>query len=170
MIKMKTKSILVCALLIIQVLTSSAQENFNLCEKETCLSNLPVVQKNAKSLLKNSEDNCVLGFLDTLTNGFIVCGSTKYIITLNSICQVSDGYVAEYFEEIVEKLAKKSFRNFSEYMAENKASCLEQFLLEILYTEKDRNDIIQRIDDELKESISHSKRIFLNDLRLKLVR
>lgn len=164
----KATMIIIVIALFTMRLKALGQAELNLCDWENILFNLNQTQKNVGLLLRNSSDSCVLVFLDTLTNKAMSSSNSKYFIVLNSFCNASDGYVAEYFEEIVEKMAYHSFVNFTSYMAENRGSCLEQVLLRIMDDAKRKDDMKQLIDKELKKNIPGSKRSFLHNLRDKL--
>ena len=161
----RTSMIIIVITLITLRHKALCQAEYNLCDIENIKPNLTLVQKNASSLLRNSSDSCVLVFLDTLTNKAMCSSNSKYFIVLNSFCIASDGYVAEYFEEIVERIAYHSFVNFTSYMAENRGSCLEQLLLIIIDDAKRKEDMKQLIDKELKKNIPSSKKSFLHNLR-----
>jgi len=79
------------------VMCQDKQYKIDICDKKEALEKLDVVQKNAKEIISKANDNCVLEFLDTLTALFIDTRQRKYIQTLDSICQIADGYVGEDF-------------------------------------------------------------------------
>lgn len=157
--------------------SGTCQSKIDICNKKSVLSNLPVVQKNIKEIIQNSNDNCVLEFLDTLTNGFIKNNNQEYIKTLDVICQIADGYVGEYFWELTEKLTFQSFDSFIEYLSLQKSNnCFEKTLLEIMSwklqdgTSPRKDKLIKLIDNKLKSiTIKTQTKKYLEELRKKLI-
>lgn len=141
----------------------------DVCDKAAALSNLEGVRLKAKEIIVSSNDNCVLGFLDTLTTLFITTKETKYIQTLDAVCKVSDGYVSEYIWELTEKLVHQSFGAFSDYLTFEKERCMEKYLLQTMSTERRKKDVTDYIDKELKISTLKLEKVkYLMDLRKKI--
>jgi hypothetical protein len=141
----------------------------DICDKKSALANLEAVRQNAKEIITTSNDNCVLGLLDTLTTLFITTKETKYIQTLDAICKVSDGYVSEYFWELTEKLVHQNFGAYTEFLSMQKERCMEKFLLQTMTTEQRKKDVTDFIDKELKVSaIKAEKKKYLLELRKKV--
>lgn len=150
------------------------QDKIDICNKKVALTNLETVQRNAKEIITTSNDDCVLGLLDTLTILFIKTQQTKYIKTLDAICQIKDGYVGEYFWEITEKLVFQSFGSFIEYLSlQKESSCFEKDLLEIMKWElKDgtnprKEKLIKLIDEKFKSEKNQKTKNYLINLRKK---
>lgn len=153
------------------------QGKVDMCDKKVALANLENIQKNAKAIITASNDDCVLGLLDTLTSLFINTQQTKYIQTLDAVCKVNDGYVSEHFLDLIEKLTFESFNSFVDYMALQQAdNCLEKNLLEIMKwklkdgTSPRKEKLIKLIDKELKATtIKAEKKKYLAELRKKVI-
>jgi hypothetical protein len=174
------KRINILILIWLSSFSGTCQSKIDLCDKKSSLANLEEVRKNARALISEkslkSQDNCVLEFIDTLTNGFITNQTKEYITTLDAICLVRDGYVAEYFVEIIERLTFESFVPFIEYLSlQKEGSCFEKELLEIMKWKlndgsnprKDR--LINLIEEKLKSTTIKAKtKIYLESLRRKL--
>jgi len=145
------------------------QDKIDICDKKVALANLDAVQKNAKEIITTSNDNCVLGLLDTLTALFIKTEQIKYIETLDAICKVSDGYVSEYFWELTEKLVHQSFGAYTGFLSTQKERCMEKFLLQTITTGQRKKDVKNFIDKELKVStIKAEKKKYLSELLKKI--
>ena len=102
---------------------------------EDLANSMELVKKDIKSLLKENDtnDNCVLALLDTLTVRFNKTSDTEYIHCLEIIANVSDGYLAEYFPFLCQIMYHDNFNGFFDYIyskrvtSENK---LEMFFIE----------------------------------------
>lgn len=167
---MYTKSTLVCVCLLI-CFTGFSQSKIDICNKGEILLILDQVEKDPKEILTNaSDDVCVLEFLDTLTHCFIATGEYRYLNVLEAVCNVSDGYVSEYFIEITQTLVNENFAAYTNYLS-NGNRCLEVLLLEAttVYGDVKKEELFHWIDLELsKTETTTGKKEYLKNLKLKV--
>jgi hypothetical protein len=121
----------------------------NLCDKKWICNNLELIQSDAKNILLQSPDDCVLRFLDTLNDLYNTTKELQFINTLDAVCKISDGYVSEYFWGITDSLIEKSFKQYVHYLAEQPNQCLEKFILQAYSNSERRKYLIDKIDTEI---------------------
>jgi len=140
------------------------QEPSTLCDKAVAIENLNFVNQNAKSLLALTakiNDNCIIEYLDTLTECFIATENLEYLHTLDVICGVADGFVGEYYWEVTEKIINEKFSLYMEYLYSND-TCLEKQLLTISTAPNVNEKINSLMDKELKRSSGNKKEYLIN--------
>src|SRR4051812_43796626 len=64
----------------------------------------------------NGNDSCVLGYIDTLAGSFIADTSRVAIVILDSLAEVSDGYVSEDLCNVNVKLFYEATVPYLEYL------------------------------------------------------
>tara|TARA_Y100000589_G_scaffold259578_1_gene249160 strand:+ start:787 stop:1401 length:615 start_codon:yes stop_codon:yes gene_type:complete len=110
------------------------------------LSDSVLFNKNIDKIL-NSHDSCVLSLIDTIVNK--TKNSSKfYYKFLETLCEKSDGYVAEIFPDISYELFRDDFKNYVLFVIrENKNTCLFNVLEEGVM-----NEIEFSLDSSLKKN------------------
>lgn len=140
-----------------------------LCNAEWSLKNTAYIRENAAEIIANTakvDDNCIFVFLDTLTVRYIQYNDQEAIHTLSSIADIADGFVSEYYLEVVERLATKNFSRFTLFLSENQDDKLLEYLLELGQYKSINSNLIQLIDKELSSSDnSKGKEEFLHELK-----
>jgi len=95
------------------------------------------------------QDSCTLALLDSLLNRFIMTRNIQYMVALDSVAEVSDGYVSEYFEAINVALyrhALPGYLNYLEKLDSNRR--MIRFLMFGLQNEvQNYTDSIKRFND-----------------------
>lgn len=86
------------------------------------------IQKNAKRIITEAQDNCVLVFLDKMVDSSFRKDGQKYLLILMSIAKVSDGYVAEEFDAIAARLFNKNFDRLFPLIYKDKSTFDDPFV------------------------------------------
>lgn len=165
----KRHNIFGLVIIILLSISCSSGQQVNSGESNACVisKSLDVqienINTNSKVIIKNSEDNCIINLLDSLTRFAIKGNDDKYLSCIESFAKVSDGYVSEYFLEIGAELFYKNFFNSIMYIFKKRYSednYLEKVLIEAISMEmSDADDIFSYkkklnvfIDNEIKKS------------------
>lgn len=126
-------------------------------------SSLNNINKNAKAIIDSSKDDCVMRLLDTLTIKAINSDENKYLMPLESLRKVSDGYVSEYFLEIGVKLFYKDFKDYVLYIFNRrmaKENYLEKVMVEAISMEMSDSDNIENYQKKIDEFINKEIQTF----------
>ncbi len=62
-----------------------------------------IIRKNERVIL-SGDDHCVLQLLDTIVAAYVSSRNNKYMTMFDSLCQASDGYVADYMNDLSGRL------------------------------------------------------------------
>ena len=152
-------------------------------ETETSICDIALnIDKHLQEIINNpqhfinnqTDDNCVLAIVNTVSKKSIETGYEKYLDALSSICNISDGYLSEYFLEIGIYQFYDNFENIIGYLLnEDSKSCLRRILIESVSMEmsdggdKIISEINRYLDGKLNESnISEKKAEFIKQMRV----
>lgn len=138
---------------------------------------MELVNRDAAKFNKDNSqnDNCYLGFIDTLYNRFMTYSDTSYIECIGRIAKVSDGYVAEYLSEIIENMYFKRFKDLVKYLYTHRndnEKRMERFLIfflaeQIEKSEKPRETVSSLKDRAYQEQIpSQEKEYYIGLIRV----
>lgn len=78
--------------------------------------NLSSVERNARKIITKSDENCVLPFIDRLTDSSFGKNHHEYLACLGAIRKVSDGDISDDFEHVGATLFYKNFNHLFEYI------------------------------------------------------
>lgn len=145
------------------------------CEMLKDIPNSINTIKNNSRTIKDSNDSCVLGLLDSLTNRFIKESDLKYIVCLDSISRISDGYVSEYFLVISKKLLYNNFKKYINYLykQKNHSNVLKDFLIDgismEIATAKNKEEKEKEVKkyietEQLKQKLSSAENAYLKEI------
>lgn len=84
-------------------------------------------------VINNQQDKCVLEFMDLINKESNK--DTNYIILIEKICQISDGFLSEYLLNIGFKQIFANFDNLIDYLNNHKNSCIERIVLKGIFYE-----------------------------------
>jgi len=107
---------------------STVDDSLNACWLVTHPVDGAFVQKNAKRIISEGQDNCVLAFLDKMVDSSFTKDGRKYLLILMSIAKVSDGYVSEDFDEIAARLFDKNFDRLFPLIYKDKGTLDDRFV------------------------------------------
>ena len=141
-------------------------KNLNVCNIIKKPLDCNLIKQNARILL-SGEDNCVLTMIDSIYSNIIISNRNECLEALDSICRASDGYVADYLEEIGKKLFYKRLPLLSKYRSNkkiDKPNTLENIIVEGISQELSEAEDIpkkkKKIETFVKSEIK-SKRLTL---------
>lgn len=77
---------------------------------------IDTVLANPQGIRLGNNDSCVIAYLDSLTERFIKNASNRYISALSVIYRVGDGYVAEYYDDIMIRLLDRAPEQTLDYI------------------------------------------------------
>lgn len=153
---------------------------FNDQERSSCFivenieDNLDEIKNNASKIIRDNEDNCVIALLDSLTYKSIKATNHRFLVVLDSICIISDGYVSEYYMDLSLRLFYEDFNDLLSYTKiRNKDNCIRKRLVEALSMElsnvKDPEKKRLEINDFIKSQVaqkdlSEEERKFIEQL------
>lgn len=129
-----------------------------------------LIRSNAKELLINENDECILALIDTL---LILCleniGYVEYVL-FNELCIVSNEFYEELLKSVVYQLFRKDFSDLIDYIYNNDNNVIRTFLIDeiniklSMTTEKKekRKEIIEYIENHLNSpSITDENKSFV---------
>lgn len=147
--------------------------------KENVNLYLPEIKINFKKIIAQGKDECVLEIVDSLTIKFITTSDKKYLQCLDTICQISDGYLKEHLWSIGKLMFYKNFSPFFEYLYERKNesdNCLIDLFIVSISVElneaenriEKRGEIDKYIENQIDNfKLSNDKIVFLKGLQAK---
>ena len=120
-------------------------DSLNACWLITHTVSHQFIIKNARKIVSDGDENCVIAFLDKLTDSSFGRNYTIYFETLSAVQQVSDGFISEYFNEIGARLFHKNFDKLFNFMYK-KQSRFDSPIEKV---------IIEAVGDEIADSENH---------------
>lgn len=146
--------------------------NYDCCKLAKAVNfDIDFVRINAKKIIQDNKDECVITLLDTLTARVISNGGGEYFSCLDSLAIVGDGYVSEYFMEIGIRVFYKRFGEFFTYIynahEKKSKSALERVMVESVSMQISDSDnakemerkINAHIDKEIKKGTFNVKQL-----------
>ena len=91
--------------------------------------NIGFIINNSKEIVFQQQDNCILELIDSLENEVNISNNKLFLIALDSLCNYSDGYLSEYFDEVFPNLFYNNFNTLMIYLYHNRNSQIEEFLI-----------------------------------------
>lgn len=122
---------------------------------------LELVKTHAKEILITEEEECLFSLMDSLKICSILKGNQKYLVVLDSLAKYSDGYVSEYFAELIPDIFYENFDLLIDYLLRNERSEIKQYLIDGLSLEagmsKDRAKEQNKIEAFVKVKMEKRK-------------
>ena len=88
------------------------------------------ITANAKEIVKDKKDSCVLRVLDSLAYYVKQQNSKQCLGLLNDLCNVSDGYVSEAYDEMLASLFETNIHLLVNFIVDEKSENFNLFLIE----------------------------------------
>lgn len=120
-------------------------------------------------------DNCVLALIDSINMRAIRTDKDEFLKALEAICNVSDGYVSEYFLDIGVYQFYHNFNqliNYAFLQKQENSNCLRQVIIEAISMEfsdggeKKEKEVAEFIKRKIKEyKYSQEKIIFIQEMQ-----
>jgi len=120
--------------------------------------------------LNSLQDSCTLTLLDSLVDRFISTKDVQYIVALDSVAEVSDGYVSEYLETLSVSLYRQALPSYVSYLEklDSNQEMIRFLRIGLQYEVKNFTDSIARFNSLVsiaeKSRMTHPQREFINKI------
>jgi len=100
----------------------------NICDIAASIDEyLEELINNPRKIIDFSNDDCALDIMNKLSSNAIELREAKYLKALNSICEISDGYVGEHLMTLV---VEQFYRNLEELLSfAEEESCFKKEII-----------------------------------------
>ena len=133
----------------------------NMISDTICLtvkdSILEALDQNPKKFISSiRNDKCLLSFLESLGNKAIITRQRRYLYSLNTICQISDGYLGDGIGGVASEIFEKDpFFMIEFFLATRHRPCLYFHLID----EMSATVAVSTEDQQLQRIVNYHERI-----------